>query len=97
MPDSLSGLEAGRSRIRCQFGSLGDLRAGSICAVVSRCGKPGCHCSKSGDAGHDPQVRLTRRVNGKTVLLASDYVLLTGQRLCHPGWIWGLCPQAPGI
>ena len=67
MLDSLSELEAGRSRILRQFGSLGDLRAGSICAVVRRCGKPGCHCSKPGDVGHDPQVRLTRGVKGKTV------------------------------
>lgn len=67
MVDSLSELEAGRSRILRQFGSLGDLRAGSICAVVRRCGKPSCHCSKAGDGGHDPQVRLTRRVKGKTV------------------------------
>ena len=67
MLDSLSELEAGRSRILRQFGSLGDLRAGSICAVVRRCGKLGCHCSKPGDVGHDPQVRLTRRVKGKTV------------------------------
>ena len=67
MVDSLSELEAGRSRILRQFGSLGDLRAGSICAVVRRCGKPSCHCSKPGDVGHDPQVRLTRRVKGKTV------------------------------
>ena len=67
MVDSLSELETGRSRILRQFGSLGDLRAGSICAVVRRCGKPSCHCSKPGDVGHDPQVRLTRRVKGKTV------------------------------
>lgn len=67
MPDSLSDLEAGRSRILRQFGTLGDLRAGSICAVARRCGKVGCHCAKPDDAGHDPQVRLTRRVNGRTV------------------------------
>lgn len=67
MLDSLSELEAGRARILREFGSLGDLRAGSICAVVRRCGKAGCHCAKPGDEGHEPQVRLTRRVNGKTV------------------------------
>ena len=67
MPASLFELEAGRSRILREFGSPGDLRVGSICAVVRRCGKPGCHCSKPDDVGHDPQVRLTRRVNGKTV------------------------------
>ncbi len=67
MPDSLLELESSRSTILRQFSTLGDLRPGSICAVVRRCGKPGCHCAKPNDAGHDPQVRLTRRVNGKTV------------------------------
>ena len=67
MSSTLSELEAGRSKILRQFATLGDLRAGSICAVVRRCGKVGCHCAKPDDAGHDPQVRLTRRVNGKTV------------------------------
>jgi hypothetical protein len=67
MPDSLAELEAGRSKILRQFGTLGDMRAGSISAVVRRCGKAGCHCAKPDDAGHDPQVRLTRKVNGRTV------------------------------
>jgi len=67
MPISLSLLEAERSRILRQFTTLGDLRAGSICAVPRRCGKPTCHCAKPNDPGHDPQIRLTRRVEGKTV------------------------------
>jgi hypothetical protein len=67
MPDSLPELEAARSKILHQFSTLGDLRPGSICAVVRRCGKPTCHCAKPKDAGHDPQMRLTRRVGGKTV------------------------------
>ena len=46
---------------------MGDLRPGSITAVVRRCGKPSCHCAKPKDPGHDPQIRLTRRVAGKTV------------------------------
>ena len=46
---------------------MGDLRPGSITAVVRRCGKPSCHCAKPNDPGHDPQFRLTRRVAGKTV------------------------------
>jgi hypothetical protein len=50
-----------------QFLALGDLRPGSITAVVRRCGKSSCHCAKSHDPGHDPQFRLTRRVAGKTV------------------------------
>jgi hypothetical protein len=32
-----------------------------------RCGKPSCHCAKPNDPGHQPQFRLTRKVNGETV------------------------------
>jgi hypothetical protein len=67
MPDSLSALEAQRSLVLHQISGLGDLRPGSICAVSRRCGKPTCHCAKPNDPGHDPQLRLTRKVNGKTV------------------------------
>ena len=67
MSNSLPELEAERSKILRQFTSLGDLRSGSICAVPRRCGKPTCHCAKPNDPGHDPQIRLTRRVAGKTV------------------------------
>ncbi len=67
MPDSLAQLEAKRSGILEEFRSLTDLRPGSITAVVRRCGKPTCHCAGPEDAGHDPQFRLTRRVDGKTV------------------------------
>jgi hypothetical protein len=67
MPNSLSELEAERSKILRQFATLGDLRPGSICAVARRCGKPTCHCAKPNDPGHDPQLRLTRKVAGKTV------------------------------
>jgi hypothetical protein len=67
MPNSLPELEAERSKILRQFSTLGDLRPGSICAVPRRCGKPTCHCAKPNDPGHDPQIRLTRKVDGKTV------------------------------
>ena len=67
MPDSLSALEADRSQILRQISALGDLRPGSICAVPRRCGKPTCHCAKLKDPGHDPQLRLTYKVDGKTV------------------------------
>jgi hypothetical protein len=67
MLDSLSALEADRSKLLEEFLGLGDLRPGSITAVVRRCGKPTCHCAKPNDPGHDPQFRLTRRVAGKTV------------------------------
>src|SRR3977135_3692086 len=65
MPRSLATLEADRSKLLEEFLRLGDLRPGSITAVVGRCGKPSCHCAKPTDPGHDPQLRLTRRVEGK--------------------------------
>lgn len=67
MSDNLDVLEAERSRLLEEFLRLGDLRPGSITAVVRRCGKPSCHCAKPNDPGHDPQFRLTRRVAGKSV------------------------------
>ena len=66
MPDSLAVLEAERSKLLQEFLSLGDLRPGSVTAVIRRCGKPTCHCARPNDPGHDPQFRLTRRVAGKT-------------------------------
>lgn len=67
MPESLSELESERSKVLRQFTSLGDFRPGSISAVIRRCGKPTCHCAKPNDPGHDAQIRLTRKVDGKTV------------------------------
>src|SRR5712671_2481021 len=67
MSDILEALESQRSGILEEFLHLGDLRPGSITAVVRRCGKPSCHCAKPNDPGHDPQCRLTRRVAGKSL------------------------------
>jgi len=67
MPESLAELEGERSRVLREFPTLGDLRPGSLNAVTRRCGKPTCHCAKPHDPGHDPQMRLTRKVDGKTV------------------------------
>ena len=67
MPDSLSALEAERSQVLRQITTLEDLRPGSICVVPRSCGKPTCHCAKPNDPGHDPQLRLTYKVDGKTV------------------------------
>lgn len=67
MLHDLTTLEAERSELLEEFLGLGDLRPGSITAVIRRCGKPSCHCAKPHDPGHDPQFRLTRRVSGKTV------------------------------
>src|SRR5205823_480187 len=67
MLDDVDTLETKRSKLLEEFLSLGDLRPGSLTAVMRRCGKPSCHCAKPNDPGHDPQFRLTRRVAGKSV------------------------------
>jgi len=67
LPDTIESLETQRTSLLEEFLRLGDLRPGSITAVVRRCGKPSCHCAKPKDPGHDPQFRLTRRVSGKTL------------------------------
>lgn len=67
MSNSLPDLEVERAKILREFATLGDLRPGSICAVVRRCGKPSCHCAKPNDPGHGPQIRLTHKADGKTV------------------------------
>lgn len=64
---SLSALEAKRSALLRQFLALGDLRPGSIQTGARRCGKPNCHCALPNDPGHDPQLRLLRKLNGKSV------------------------------
>ena len=72
MHNSLAELESQRREILHQFSALGDLRAGSICAVARRCGKPTCHCAQPDDPGHDPQLRLTCKVDGKTIAESFD-------------------------
>jgi len=67
MSDSLSDLEIKRSRLLEEFRNLTDFRPGSITAAVRACGKVTCHCAKPNDPGHDLQLRLTRKVAGKTV------------------------------
>ncbi len=67
MPDALPVLEAQRDELLQQICDLGDFRSGSITAVVKRCGKPTCHCARSKDPGHGPNLRLTYPVKGKTV------------------------------
>lgn len=67
MTDSLSDLESRRAHVQSQLAQLGDLRSGSISGTGGRCGNPNCHCHNSGDVGHGPYFRLTRKVNKKTV------------------------------
>ena len=67
MPQSLSELEHQRSLLASQLSQLGDLRPGSVTGIVRRCGKPTCHCAQPGGPGHGPTLRLTYKVQGKTV------------------------------
>ena len=67
MPDSLADLKARRAAVQLQIARLGDLRSGSITGTGGRCGNPNCRCHQTGDPGHGPYYRLTRKVNGKTV------------------------------
>lgn len=67
MPDSLSDLENRRTVVQVQIAQLGDMRSGSITKTGGRCGNSNCHCHQTGDAGHGPYYRLTRKVKGKTV------------------------------
>ena len=67
MPPSLSELEQQRSLLATQLSQLGDLRPGSVTGMVRRCGKPTCHCAQPDDPGHGPTLRLTYKVQGKTI------------------------------
>ena len=67
MSDSLASLEDHRAAVQSQLARLGDMRSGSITGTGGHCGNLRCHCHQSGDAGHGPYHRLTRKVDGKTV------------------------------
>lgn len=67
MTQSLPDLEQRREVIAQRIAQLGDLRPGSITSTSGRCGKPDCRCHQPGQPGHGPNVRLTYKVNGKTV------------------------------
>lgn len=67
VPKSLESLEQRRVSISGQIAALGDLRSGSITSTTGRCGKPTCHCHQPKDLGHGPNLRLTHKVNGKTI------------------------------
>jgi hypothetical protein len=67
LSQTLTDLEQQRSAISSQIQELGDFRSGSITAITGQYGKAGCRCHQSGQPGHGPNYRLTRKVNGKTV------------------------------
>jgi hypothetical protein len=65
--ETLPSMEQQRSQVLAEILGLGDFRSGSITAINGRCGKSNCHCHQSGQSGHGPNHRLTRKVDGKTV------------------------------
>ena len=67
MPPSLVDLEQRRSAIFQQMLRLPDFRSGSITTTRGTCGKPNCRCHQPNQPGHGPNVRLTRKVEGKTI------------------------------
>jgi Family of unknown function (DUF6788) len=67
MPHSVTELEQRRQAIAQQIADLGDLRPGSITNTSGRCGKPDCRCHQPGQPGHGPNLRLTYKVDGKSV------------------------------
>jgi hypothetical protein len=67
MPPSLVDLEQQRSAIFEQMLRLPDFRSGSITTTRGTCGKPNCRCHQPNQPGHGPNVRLTRKVEGKTI------------------------------
>ncbi len=67
MVDSLQELEERRAGLLSQILELGDFRSGSINATQGRCGNPNCHCHKPGEPSHGPNLRLTYKVDGKTI------------------------------
>src|ERR1700735_5212246 len=67
MPLSLAQLEQEKRDLLRTLSKLGDLRPGSITGIVRRCGKPTCHCAQPDDPGHGPNLRLTFKVQGKTI------------------------------
>ena len=67
MLPSLRELDEQKRALTRTISELGDLRPGSITGIIRRCGKPTCHCARPGDPGHGPNLRLTYKVQGKTI------------------------------
>ena len=67
MAHTLAEWEQRRQTIAQQIDRLGDFRQGSITSTSGRCGKPECRCHQPGEPGHGPNLRLTYKVEGKSV------------------------------
>jgi hypothetical protein len=66
MPELLIDLERRKSELLEEIFRLRDFRAGSITALIRRCGKATCRCAQPDDPGHGPNLRLTYKLDGKT-------------------------------
>ena len=67
MTETLESLEETRTDIVRQIAELGDFRAGSVTSTQGRCGKSNCCCREPNHPGHGPHLRLTYKVEKKTV------------------------------
>ncbi len=64
--DPVSRLQKHWDELRARFGSVSEMRPGSLVERYRRCGKPSCHCARSGEKAHGPCWSLTWAENGKT-------------------------------
>ena len=80
MRPPLAELEQQRSFLAAQLSQLGDLRPGSVTGIIRRCGKPSCHCAQPDHPGHGPTLRLTYKVQGKTISEACQHQLRCARR-----------------
>jgi len=63
---TLKEMERKREEILGSFLDLGDMRRGTLSERYVHCNKGGCHCSRSGEAGHGPNYHLTYKEKSKT-------------------------------
>ena len=76
-PISLQQVEEKGADLKAALSSIGDMQPVSLSETYGKCGKPTCHCGKSGSRGHGPSWLLTRTVFGKTV---AQRILWTSRR-----------------
>lgn len=67
MPPFLSELEQHRSGLAAQLSQFERSAHRIGYRNRRRCGKPICHCAQADDHGHGPILRLTYKVQGKTI------------------------------
>jgi hypothetical protein len=65
--DQLHRLQDKREGLLSGLMAFKGFRQGSLVERYRKCGKPSCHCARSGAKGHGPSWSLTRAIGGKTV------------------------------